>query len=160
MIAIAADHGGFELKEKIKKYVLDKYKEKVIDCGTLSTERTDYPIYAEILAKKMQNKIVEKGILICKSGHGMNIAANKFKGIYASLCYSKESARKAVEDDNINVCILSSDDVDFEKAKEILDVFLNSTIKEGRYIDRFNMIKNIEENNFKKIIKDNKNNRK
>lgn len=150
MLVIASDHGGFELKEKIKDFLLKEENINVIDCGTFSKDRTDYPVFAEKLAEKIEEKVADKGILICKSGHGMNVAANKFKGIYASLCYSKESVRKAVEDDNINVCVLSSDDLDFETAKEIIEVFLNSKLKEGRYLDRFNMVKNIEEANFKK----------
>ena len=92
MIAIGSDHGGFELKEEIKKYFEEndiKYK----DYGTLNQERTDYPIYAEKVAKAIQSKECDKGVLICKSGAGMTIVANKFKGIRAALGFNKEVTR-------------------------------------------------------------------
>ena len=83
MIAIGADHGGYKLKEKIKKYFIEKNIE-YIDLGTYSEERTDYPIYAEKVAKAIINKEADKGILICRSSYGMTMVANKFKGIRAA----------------------------------------------------------------------------
>lgn len=148
MIVVASDHGGFKLKKIICKYLEEKNIE-YNDLGTFSEERTDYPIYAQKLAKEIQNKRAKKGILICKSGHGMNISVNKFKGIYASLCYSNQSVKKAVEDDNINVCVFSSDDMKEENVKEIIDIFLEKSVKDGRYIDRFEMVKKFESENFK-----------
>ena len=155
MIAIASDHGGF----KLKKIICDYLKEKNIeytDLGTFNEERTDYPIYAKKLAENIIKGKSEKGILICKSGHGMNITANKFKDIYASLCYSKESVLKAVKDDNINVCVLSSEDINNDEVKDMIDIFLNEKLKDEdeRYLDRFNMVKEIEDKNFKKVKKE------
>lgn len=155
MVVVASDHGGFKLKKIICKYLEEKNIE-YDDLGTFNEDRTDYPIYAEKLAKEIQNKRAEKGILICKSGHGMNIAANKFRGIYASLCYSIESVKKAVEDDNINVCVFSSDDMQKENVKEIIDIFLEKSIKDGRYVDRFEMVKKFESENFKDEEKEEK----
>lgn len=150
MIGIAGDHGGFLLKKEILKYFKENNID-ILDLGTDSDERTDYPIYAEKLAKVMENGEIDKGILICKSGHGMNIAANKFKGVYASICYSEESAIKAVEDDNINVCIISSDDTSLDEAIKIINIFLNRKLKtdDERYLKRFKMVEEFEKRNFK-----------
>ena len=150
MIGIAGDHGGFLLKKEILKYFKENNID-ILDLGTDSDERTDYPIYAEKLAKVMENGEIDKGILICKSGHGMNIAANKFKGVYASICYSEESTIKAVEDDNINVCIISSDDTSLDEAIKIIYTFLNRKLKtdDERYLKRFKMVEEFEKKNFK-----------
>lgn len=101
MIAIGSDHGGYQLKEKIKKYLEEKdieYK----DYGTNSEERTDYPIYAKKVAEAIQNGEADKGILICRSGFGMTVVANKFKWIRAAAIYNEESAKFAKADDDIN----------------------------------------------------------
>ena len=77
MIAIGSDHGGYRLKEEIKKY-LDEKQISYIDCGTYSEERTDYPIYAKKVAQEIQAQNADKGILVCRSGYGMTVVANKF----------------------------------------------------------------------------------
>lgn len=150
MIGIAGDHGGFELKKEILKYFNDRNID-VLDLGTDNMERTDYPLYAKKMADKIEKGSITKGILICKSGHGMNIAANKFKGVYASICYSEESAIKAVEDDNINVCVLSSDDISLDEAIKIIHIFLDRKLKtdDTRYLERFKMLEEFEKENFK-----------
>ena len=102
MIALGSDHGGYNLKEEIKKYFDEKHIEYK-DFGTDSTQRTDYPIYAKKVALAVQSKECDSGILICRSGHGVTIAANKFKGIRAADINSEEAARFAKADDNINV---------------------------------------------------------
>ena len=88
MIAIGSDHGGYQLKEKIKRYLEEKEIEYK-DYGTNSEERTDYPIYAKKVAEAIQQKEADKGILICRSGFGMTVAANKFKGLRAAAIYNE-----------------------------------------------------------------------
>lgn len=151
MVYIASDHGGYDLKNEIIKY-FKKENIEYEDLGTNSKERTDYPIFA----KKVCEKIIEngnsnsKGILICKSGHGMTYTANKFKGIRCSLAYSKESIIHGVEDDDINVIALSSNDLDNESAIDIVEGFLSSKFKNNeRYLERVKMVLNIEKENFK-----------
>lgn len=151
MIYIASDHGGYDLKNEIIKYFGNKYI-KYEDLGSYSKERTDYPIFAKKVCEKMLEDNFEnsKGILICKSGHGMTYTANKFKGIRCSLACSKESIVHGVEDDDINVIALSSNDLDKESAIDIVEGFLNAKFKNNeRYLERVKMVLNIEKENFK-----------
>jgi ribose 5-phosphate isomerase B len=145
MIALGADHGGVELKEEIKKY-LDENDIKYKDYGTFNTERTDYPIYAEKVAKAIQAKECENGILICKSGAGMTIVANKFKGIRAALGFNEAVTRAAKADDDINILILPSEYVSVSCAIASVRSWIATEFKGGRYNDRILMIENIEEN--------------
>ena len=108
MIALGSDHGGYKLKEEIKKYLEEtgiEYK----DYGTYSEERTDYPVYAKKVAEALQNKKCDNGILICRSGYGMTVVANKYKGIRAASIHDQESAKYAKADDDINVITLGGD---------------------------------------------------
>ena len=105
MIALGADHGGYKLKEEIKRY-LDESGIEYKDYGTNSEERTDYPIYAKKVAEAIQNKECDCGILVCRSGYGMTVVANKFKGIRAASIHDQESAKFAKADDDINVVTL------------------------------------------------------
>jgi ribose 5-phosphate isomerase B len=148
MIALGADHGGFKLKEEIKKY-LDENDIKYKDYGTFDTERTDYPVYAEKVAKAIQSKECESGILICKSGAGMTIVANKFKGIRAALGFNEEVSRASKADDNINVLILPSEYISISTAVSSVRSWIATEFKGGRYEDRILMIENIEENEMK-----------
>ena len=100
MIAIGSDHGGYKLKEEIKKYFDEKGIE-YRDFGTDSEERTDYPIYAKKVAQAVQSKECEGGILLCRSGYGMTVVANKFKGIRAASISNEEAAKFAKADDDI-----------------------------------------------------------
>ena len=145
MIAIGADHGGFKLKEEIKKY-LDENDIKYEDFGTFNEERTDYPIYAEKVAKSIQNKKCECGILICKSGAGMTIAANKFKGIRATIGFNQEVIRASKADDDINVLVLPAEYINISEAVAITRIWIATPFKGGRYEERLQMIENIEEN--------------
>lgn len=150
MIYIGADHGGVELK----KVIIDYLKEKNIeygDLGTDSEERTDYPIYAKKVCEKIiGNGYKDKGILICKSGHGMTYAANKFKGIRASLAYSEESLKNGIEDDGLNVVTIASNDTNSEEMKKYVDILLNTKFKDfDRYILRVEQVQEIEKENMK-----------
>lgn len=163
---IGSDHGGYELKEELIKYILDKkYTNfKIIDVGTDSIDRTDYPIYAELVGKKLVSELkkynvennVENsdfkvfGILICKSGHGMTVAANKVKGVRASLVNNEIGIKNGIEDDDINIFCVSSNDVDFKKLIKYLDIIIDSKFKNtDRYVKRIKQIEKME-NNFNK----------
>ena len=145
MIAIGSDHGGFKLKEEIKKY-LDENDIKYKDYGTFDEERTDYPIYAEKVAKSIQSKECDEGILVCKSGAGMTITANKFRGIRATIGFNKEVTIASKADDDINVLVLSSEYMTISQAVAVVRVWLATEFKGGRYEERLRMIENIEQN--------------
>lgn len=148
MIAIGCDHGGYKLKEEIKRY-LEEIGVEYKDFGSYDEQRTDYPIYAKEVAISIMNKECEKGILICRSGHGMAVAANKFKGIRAANINSEEEAKFAKADDNINVLTLGADYVKTDEAIRIMRVWLATEFKGGRYQERLDMIKEIEQENMK-----------
>lgn len=148
MIAIGCDHGGYELKEEIKKY-LEEIGIKYKDFGTNSAERTDYPIYAKAVAESILKNECDKGILLCKSGCGMTIVANKFKGIRAGLVINEEEARFAKADDNINVVIIPGKNTSKEEAIKIIRMWLATEFKNGRYQERIEMIEKIEQDNMK-----------
>lgn len=148
MIALGSDHGGFELKEEIKKY-LDENDIKYKDYGTYDKERTDYPIYAEKVARAIQSKECDCGILICKSGAGMTVTVNKFKGIKGALGFNKEVIRAAKADDDINVLILPSEYITVSEAVATVRIWIATEFKGGRYADRIQMIENIENNEMK-----------
>lgn len=147
-IAIGADHGGYKLKEEIKKYLGEKEIEYK-DCGTNSEERTDYPIIAKEVCKSIQNKEADLGIVICKTGYGMSIVANKFKGIRCATCYSEESARFAKAHNNINVIALGAEYMSSNEAVCILRMILATEFEGGRHQERLNMIQEIEKENMK-----------
>ena len=148
MIAIGADHGGYKLKEEIKKYFEEKeiqYK----DFGTYDEQRTDYPIYAKKVAKAIQNKECDSGILICRSGYGMTVVANKFKGIRAATIYTEESAKFAKADDDINVITLGGDYLSTNEAICVIRNWMSAEFKGERYEERLKMVKEIENENMK-----------
>ena len=119
MIAIGSDHGGYKLKEEIKKYLEEKRIEYK-DLGSMSEERVDYPNIAKEVAKCVQSKECEKGILICRSGIGMSMVANKFKGIRCALCHNEYTAKYARLHNNSNILAIGADDVTINEAICIL----------------------------------------
>ncbi len=148
MIAIGCDHGGYKLKEEIKKYLEEK-EITYIDIGTYTEERTDYPIYAEKVAKKILSGECEKGILVCRSGAGMTMVANKFKGIRAASIHNEKEAKFAKSDDDINVIALGGDYLTVNQSICIIRNWLGTEFKGGRYQERLNMVKKIEDENMK-----------
>ena len=148
MIAIGADHGGYKLKEEIKKY-FDEKEIEYKDFGTDSEERTDYPIYAKKVAESIQSKECDLGILVCRSGYGMTVVANKFKGIRAPNIFNEESAKFAKADDDINVITLGGDYLSTNESICIIRNFLGAEFKTGRYEERLKMVKEIEDKNMK-----------
>jgi ribose 5-phosphate isomerase B len=136
-ISIGADHRGFALKTNIVEH---GEEHEWLDVGTYSEQRTDYPIFARRVCEDILSDNAGCGIILCGSGVGASIAANRFKGIYAALCWNVDIARLAKEDDNANVLVLPSDFVNAELALSIIDVWLNSEFKGGMYQRRLEMI--------------------
>ena len=148
MIALGNDHGGYKLKEEIKKY-LEEVGIEYKDFGSFSDERTDYPIYASKVAEAVSKGECEKGILICRSGHGMTIVANKFKFVRAANVQSEEESRRAKADDNVNIIALSGDNMEINQAVRIIRTWIATEFKGGRYQERIDMLENIENENMK-----------
>ena len=122
-IAIAADHAGFLIKDEVINFV-QAAGHDVLDLGTYNQEPVDYPDYALKVGKAIQEKQSERGIVICGSGVGATIAANKIKGVYACVCHDTYSAHQGVEHDNMTVLCLGSRIVGIELVKEIVAAFL------------------------------------
>ena len=148
MIAIGADHGGYKLKEEIKRYLEEK-EIPYIDLGTENEERTDYPIYASKVAECICKGEADKGILVCRSGYGMTVVANKYKGIRAASISNEESAKFAKADDDINVITLGGDYLTVNQAICIIRNWIGTEFKGGRYAERLKMIEEIENKNMK-----------
>lgn len=143
-VAIGADHGGYRLKESLKAYLEEKGYD-VIDVGAHDEAPTDYPDIARHLAEAILNKKAERGILICGSGAGASIAANKFPGIRASVCHDCYTAHQAVEHDHMNVLCLGARVIGQVLAQEIVLSFLQAEFKpEERYLRRLKKIEEIE----------------
>jgi RpiB/LacA/LacB family sugar-phosphate isomerase len=124
-VVIASDHAGYDLKEDIKKYLAQRNHDTV-DAGTNSRDPADYPDYAEALARELKEGRAERGILICGSGVGASVAANKIPGIRAGLCHDVYSAHQCVEHDDVNVLVLGARIIGVELAHELVAAFLNA----------------------------------
>lgn len=148
MIAIGSDHGGFELKEELKK-TLEEMGQEYKDYGAFSTDRVDYPLVAKEVSKAVQTKECEKGILICRSGYGMAMVANKFKGVRSAPCFETRAAQFSRLHNNTNVLALGADYVTQDEAKEILKTWLNTEFEGGRHQERLNQVAEIENENMK-----------
>lgn len=148
MIAIGSDHGGYKLKEEIKKYLEEKNIEYK-DYGCISEESVDYPNIAKEVAKAIQNKECDSGILICRSGLGMSIVANKFKGIICAACHDENAAKYAKLHNNSNVIAIGADNITTNEAICILRMWLATSYEGGRHDERLKLIKKIEEENMK-----------
>jgi ribose 5-phosphate isomerase B len=142
-IAIGSDHAGFEDKEKIKKQ-LDEIGVEYEDVGTNSTESTDYPIYARKVAEKVASGEVEQGILVCGSGNGMQIAANKIRGVRAALAWNEETARLAREHNDANVLSVPARMISPEEVSKVIKSYLEAKFEGGRHARRVGEISEIE----------------
>lgn len=136
-IFISSDHRGYILKSLFIEY-LSKEGYDVTDCGTDSLESCDYPDQSHILCKKISSEDV--GILICNTGIGMSIAANKYSHIRAALCRSVSDAKMSREHNNANVLVLGSQNLDDDDAKKIFDIFIKTPFEEGRHRRRLEKI--------------------
>ncbi len=139
-IAIGCDHAGFELKEIIKKHLTNQHF-LVEDFGVFSDERADYPDYAHQVAIAVENKNDDLGILICGSGNGINMTANKHQGIRSALCWKAEIAELARLHNNANIIALPARFITVEEAKNCVDIFLTTDFEGGRHAERVNKIK-------------------
>ena len=148
MIAIGSDHGGYKLKEEIKKY-LDEKEIKYKDFGCKNEESIDYPNIAEEVAKEVQENKCDKGVLICRSGIGMSIVANKFKGIRCALCHDEFTAKYSRMHNDSNILTMGADDVTVNDAICILRMWLATEFEGGRHKERIDLINKIENENMK-----------
>ena len=140
-IAIGADHAGFEAKENIKKYLSKEHT--IIDCGTDSLASVDYPKFGHLVATSVSNKDVDVGIVVCGSGIGISIAANKIKGIRAALCTSIEHAEMSKKHNNANILALGARMTTYDNMVMIIDKWLKEKFEGGRHQNRIEQIETI-----------------
>ena len=144
-IAIGADHAGFALKQKLVDY-LHELGHAVIDLGTMNQDPVDYPDYAEAVAKAVLQGQAERGVLICGSGVGASVAANKLPGIRAAVCHDTYSARQGVEHDDMNILVFGARIIGEELARELVRAFLPAKFTaEERHVRRVGKIKALEQ---------------
>ena len=138
-VILASDHAGFKLKEEIKKFLIKK-KWRMLDLGTKNTSSVDYPDYAHLLSKKMNKAENEFGILICGSGTGMSMTANKHKNIRAALCYDIKSAKLSRQHNNANVMTIGARLIKKNIALKCVSTFLETDFNRGRHLRRIKKI--------------------
>lgn len=143
-IAIAADHGGYELKEKIKEHLESIYANdkdvEILDIGTDSDASVDYPMYGKKCAEKVASGQAQKGIVICGTGIGISIAANKVKGIRCALCTNEKMAEMSRKHNDANMLALGGRITDKDTALRIVDVWLKTNFEGGRHKRRVDML--------------------
>jgi transaldolase/glucose-6-phosphate isomerase len=143
-IAMGSDHAGFELKEAVKSFLAEEHHE-VLDVGTYSKDPVDYPDYAEAVGTALREYRAERGIILCGSGVGASMAANRIPGIRAGLCHDTYSAHQGVEHDDMNVLVLGGRVVGIELARELIRAFLNASFTgEGRHLRRLAKVTALE----------------
>jgi ribose 5-phosphate isomerase B len=134
-ISIGCDHAGFQLKEKIIDFILS-LNHDVLDCGTLTEERCDYPDYAHLVAKDVSDSFSDMGVLICGSGNGVSMTANKWQGVRCALCWNDEIAKLAREHNDANILSIPSRFMSEEDIFTMLSTFLNTEFEGGRHTNR------------------------
>jgi ribose 5-phosphate isomerase B len=144
-LVIGSDHAGFPLKEEVRTY-LAKAGHEVVDLGAYNTEPSDYPDFAEKVSLALKQGVAPRGILICGSGVGVCVAANKIPGIRAGMCHDTYSAHQGVEHDDMNVCVLGARIIGPALAFEVLDRFVAAKFiaTEERFVRRFKKVLAIE----------------
>jgi ribose 5-phosphate isomerase B len=144
-IAIASDHAGFALKEQVRGF-LAKLNCSVLDLGAYNSEPSDYPDFAVAVGESLMSSNADRGILICGSGVGVCVAANKMPGIRAAICHDTYSGHQGVEHDDMNVPVMGSRIIGYALAFDIVDAFLHARFQpaEERFIRRLNKVKSIE----------------
>jgi ribose 5-phosphate isomerase B len=143
-IAIGCDHAGFELKEDLKGYLREKGAE-VLDCGTLDGAPVDYPEIGAAVAEKVSTGATPRGILICGTGIGMSVVANRFRGVRATLCHDLYTARMSREHNDSNVLVLGGRLLGKGIAREITRVWLETAFLEGNHRRRLDQIARLDE---------------
>lgn len=149
-ISMGADHAGYEMKRELVEFV-ENLGHTVHDVGTFEPEKPDdYPDYAILVAEDIRSGQAERGILVCGSGVGVSVAANKFKGIRAGLCHDHYSAHQGVEHDDMNILVLGSRIIGPMLAQDAVEAFLKASFSgEERHVRRLNKVKGIEKNEFR-----------
>ena len=138
-IILASDHAGFKLKNEIKEFLIKK-RNKVLDLGTNNNKSVDYPDYAHRLSRKMNNNYNHFGILVCGSGIGMGITANRYKNIRAALCYNIKTAKLSRQHNNANVITIGSRLTKKNVALKCVNTFLKTKFEGGRHLRRIKKI--------------------
>lgn len=142
-IALGADHGGYELKEKIKEHLLEREDIEILDMGTDSNESVDYPKYGHIVGEMVAMNKADFGIIICGTGIGISISANKVKGVRAGLCTDTTMARLTREHNDANVLALGARIIGDVLALDIVDTFLSTNFIGGRHQRRIDNIEKL-----------------
>ncbi|WP_312094956.1 ribose 5-phosphate isomerase B [Aminipila sp.] len=141
-IAMACDHGGFELKEEIKTY-LEKQGIQILDLGTHTTDSVDYPEYGEACGEAVVSGRADRGIVCCGTGIGISIAANKVKGVRCALCTSVQMAEMTRKHNDANILAMGGRITDTEAAKNITQAWLDTEFEGGRHQRRVDMLNNM-----------------
>lgn len=146
-VVIGSDHAGYLMKENLKKHLLSKDIE-VVDLGATSEESVDYPKFGKDVGEAVMTNDYDFGLVVCGTGIGISIAANKVKGVRAALVHDVETARLAKEHNNANVLAIGGRNTDFDLANEMVDSFINAKFEE-RHARRLSLIADIEEDKWK-----------
>jgi ribose 5-phosphate isomerase B len=143
-IALGSDHAGFEMKGTLAKH-LGELGHQVVDVGTYSVDPVDYPDFAEAVGKAVLEGRADRGVLICGSGVGASVAANKMRGIRAGLCHDTYSAHQGVEHDDMNVLVLGARVIGLALAQELVSAYTSAKFSnEERHVRRLNKVKALE----------------
>lgn len=142
-VVLASDHRGYQLKDSLKKF-LEERKIEFLDGGTFSADSVDYPDFAMLAAEKVSHGDYDRGILICGSGIGMCIVANKFPGVRAAVCHDVSAAEMSRKHNDSNMLGLGADVINEELARKILHVWLETKFEGGRHLRRIQKISDIE----------------
>lgn len=142
-IALGADHAGYATKEIIKQFLMEQGYTQIKDFGTYSEESVDYPDFVHPLADAVENHEFDFGVVVCGSGNGVNITANKHAGIRSALCWERELAELARGHNNANVCAIPARFISSELAKEIVYAFITTEFEGGRHERRVAKIENV-----------------
>lgn len=143
IIAMAADHGGYELKNHIKDYLKNKGDFKIVDLGTNDSNSVDYPLYGKACAEAVATGKADLGMVFCGTGIGISIMANRVKGIRCALCTSEEMATLSKEHNNANILALGGRTTLPEQAEKITDAWLSATFQGGRHQRRIDMLDDV-----------------
>ncbi len=138
-IAIGSDHAGFQLKETLRTYLHNKGFD-VMDFGTFSEERADYPDFAHPVASAVEHNEVDMGVLVCGSGNGVNMSANRHHGVRSALCWTEEIAKLARQHNDANIIALPARFISIEEAEKCVDAFFSTSFEGGRHTDRVKKI--------------------
>ena len=142
-ISLGCDHGAFALKEHLKDYLTQKGHD-VVDCGTYSADSCDYPVFAKAAAEKVASGECERGIVLCTTGIGISISANKVRGVRCALCSEPYSAEMTRRHNDANMLAMGAGIIGPNMAERIVDVFLNTQFEGGRHARRVGLMMDIE----------------